>query len=135
MPDGGRLRLGVAADSVGKRAEVVLTVEDEGRGIPADEIDTIFQPFHSTFEKGTGLGLAIVHRIVTDYGGTIQVSSAVGKGTAMRVRMPSIVGQRVPNVVGQGFSPADHGSPNHLRQGFGGPPKPEAKAEGLPHAI
>jgi two-component system sensor histidine kinase PilS (NtrC family) len=89
MPDGGRLRLGVAAENTGGvPTEVVLTVEDEGSGIPAEEIDTIFQPFHSTFEKGTGLGLAIVHRIVTDYGGTIQVSSTVGRGTAMRVRMP-----------------------------------------------
>jgi signal transduction histidine kinase len=66
----------------------VLTVRDEGRGIPADEVEGIFQPFRSSFEKGTGLGLAIVHRIVSDYGGTIQVSSSVGAGTTMRVRMP-----------------------------------------------
>ena len=63
------------------RSEVVLAVQDEGCGIPADEIDAIFQPFRSTFERGTGLGLATVHRIVTDYSGTIQVSSTVGAGT------------------------------------------------------
>jgi two-component system sensor histidine kinase PilS (NtrC family) len=68
--------------------EVVLTVEDQGCGIPADELDGIFQPFRSSFEKGTGLGLAIVHRIVTDYDGTIQVSSTVGAGTTVRVRLP-----------------------------------------------
>jgi len=66
----------------------VLSVQDEGCGIPADEIDLIFQPFRSTFERGTGLGLATVHRIVTDYNGSIQVTSSVGSGTTMRVRLP-----------------------------------------------
>ncbi len=60
---------------------VVLAVQDEGCGIAAEEIDAIFQPFRSSFERGTGLGLATVHRIVTDYNGTIQVSSEVGAGT------------------------------------------------------
>jgi len=89
MKDGGRLLLSVSEqrDSIG-RLEVVLSVQDEGCGIPADEIDSIFQPFRSTFERGTGLGLATVHRIVTDYSGTIQVSSTVGSGTTMRVRLP-----------------------------------------------
>jgi two-component system sensor histidine kinase PilS (NtrC family) len=84
MPDGGRLLL--AASSAPD--EVVLSVSDEGRGIPADELDTIFQPFRGSFEKGTGLGLAIVHRIVTDYGGNIEVSSTVGVGTTVCVRLP-----------------------------------------------
>jgi len=66
----------------------VLSVEDQGRGIPADELDTILQPFRGSFEKGTGLGLAIVHRIVSDYGGWIEVSSTVGVGTTVRVRLP-----------------------------------------------
>jgi two-component system sensor histidine kinase PilS (NtrC family) len=89
MAAGGRLRLSVATElRPGSDGDVVLTVSDEGRGIPAEELDGIFQPFRSSFDKGTGLGLAIVHRIVTDYGGTIQVSSAVGAGTTMRVRMP-----------------------------------------------
>jgi two-component system sensor histidine kinase PilS (NtrC family) len=98
MAEGGTLRLALATESranskVGPNLSsgdphVVLTVSDSGRGIPPEELDAIFQPFRSSFEKGTGLGLAIVHRIVTDYGGTIHVSSAVGAGTTMRVRMP-----------------------------------------------
>ena len=70
------------------RDEVILAVEDEGHGIPPEELDNIFQPFRSSFERGTGLGLAIVHRIVSDYGGVIQVSSTVGVGTTVCVRFP-----------------------------------------------
>ena len=84
MPDGGRLRLAVRAGHAA--AGPVLEVEDEGVGIPDEELDGIFQPFHGTFAHGSGLGLAIVHRIVSDYGGEIEVSSAVGKGTTVRVR-------------------------------------------------
>jgi two-component system sensor histidine kinase PilS (NtrC family) len=89
MPGGGRLLLSVETDTANQRDEVVLGVQDTGRGIPAEEIDSIFQPFRSSFEGGTGLGLATVHRIVTDYGGVIQVSSTVGLGTTVRVRFPA----------------------------------------------
>ena len=66
---------------------VVIDVQDEGVGIPPEELDGIFQPFHGTFARGSGLGLAIVHRIVSDYDGEIQVSSSLGKGTTVRVRL------------------------------------------------
>ena len=88
MPNGGRLLLSVERDDAGSPGEVVLSVQDEGRGIPPEELDSIFQPYRSTFERGTGLGLAIVHRIVSDYGGVIQVSSIVDVGTTVRVRLP-----------------------------------------------
>jgi signal transduction histidine kinase len=71
---------------------VVLAVQDEGCGIAAEDLDAIFQPFRSSFERGTGLGLAIVHRVVTDHNGTIQVSSDVGVGTIMSVRLPVLAG-------------------------------------------
>ena len=87
MAQGGRLLLTAATANDGSGA-ALLTVEDQGRGIPAEDLDVIFQPFHSSFEKGTGLGLAIVHRIVTDHNGTINVSSRVGAGTVVAVRLP-----------------------------------------------
>ena len=89
MGEGGRLLLSADHTTVADGSgEVVITVDDEGCGIPSEELDTIFQPFRSSFEKGTGLGLAIVHRIVTDYNGSIHVSSTVGAGTSVRVRLP-----------------------------------------------
>jgi signal transduction histidine kinase len=88
MPDGGRLGLSVKTECEGGQDDVTITIRDEGCGIPPADLDSLFQPFRSSFEKGTGLGLAIVHRIVTDYNGSIQVSSTVGAGTTVRVRLP-----------------------------------------------
>lgn len=90
MRSGGRLSLGarIEHDGDGGHESVVLEVADEGVGIPADELDAIFQPFRGSFAKGTGLGLAIVHRTVSDYGGEIQVTSSLGKGTTVSVRLP-----------------------------------------------
>lgn len=87
MPEGGRLHLGGAFEP--SSDGVVLTVRDEGIGIPSEELDALFQPFHGTFAKGSGLGLAIVHRIVADYNGEIQVSSQPGAGTTVSVRLPA----------------------------------------------
>ena len=100
MVAGGRLVLAVRLEGdAADRGDVVITVQDTGRGIPADELDAIFQPFRSSFERGTGLGLAIVHRSVSDYGGTIQVSSTVGQGTTVEVRLPRRPAEPAP---GQG---------------------------------
>jgi len=87
MPNGGKLLLRASHELPTDR--VVIAVQDEGIGIPADEIDSLFQPFRGTFAKGSGLGLAIVHRIVTDYNGEIKVSSRQGAGTTVSVRLPA----------------------------------------------
>ena len=87
MPNGGTLTLSVDAAS-DEQPEVVISVADEGVGIAAEELDGIFQPFRGGFSRGTGLGLSIVHRIVTDYGGEVRVTSAAGAGTTVIVRFP-----------------------------------------------
>ncbi|HKF66810.1 MAG TPA: ATP-binding protein [Vicinamibacterales bacterium] len=89
MPNGGHLVLRGTADTTSDG--VVLTVRDEGVGIPPEDLDSLFQPFHGRFVKGSGLGLAIVHRIVSDYNGEIQVSSQPGHGTTVSVHLPARV--------------------------------------------
>jgi two-component system, NtrC family, sensor histidine kinase PilS len=90
MPNGGRLRLSVTRREAAPDApgELVIAVEDQGVGIAAEELDGIFQPFRGGFERGTGLGLSIVHRIVSDYGGEVKVTSERGVGTRVEVILP-----------------------------------------------
>jgi two-component system, NtrC family, sensor histidine kinase PilS len=90
MPDGGQLTLSVAAPSA-TAAHVEISVSDEGVGIASEDLDGVFQPFRGGFSRGTGLGLSIVHRIVSDYGGEIGVTSTRGVGTTVRVRFPVAV--------------------------------------------
>jgi PAS domain S-box-containing protein len=66
--------------------QVLIDVEDDGPGLSSPDAP-IFDAFYSTKEGGTGLGLAITHRIVTDHGGTIDVSSRPGK-TNFHITLP-----------------------------------------------
>jgi two-component system sensor histidine kinase PilS (NtrC family) len=86
MPNGGTLTLSAQPDASSQAG--ILTVTDQGVGIPHDELENIFQPFRSSFGKGTGLGLAIVYRIVSDYNAAIDVNSEPGQGTTFRVTFP-----------------------------------------------
>jgi len=88
MPKGGRLELFAQGDDT----SVSIGARDEGTGIPAELVDSIFDPFRGSFGRGTGLGLAIVHRIVTDYNGRIDVESTVGRGTTITARFPAPLG-------------------------------------------
>ena len=68
----------------------VLTIRDDGPGIPEDHLDRIFEPFFTTKEvgQGTGLGLAMVHGIILEHGGDISVNSRMGEGTEFLIRLP-----------------------------------------------
>jgi len=68
--------------------EVVVIVEDDGPGIPADIAERIFNPFFTTKHQGSGLGLAIVRKIVDAHDGRIDVVSAPGAGTTFTVTLP-----------------------------------------------
>ncbi|HEX9303064.1 MAG TPA: ATP-binding protein [Thermoanaerobaculia bacterium] len=61
---------------------------DTGRGMSPDELSRLFTPFSTAFDDGAGLGMAIVRRIVEDHGGTIDIESRPGEGTAVTIHLP-----------------------------------------------
>jgi signal transduction histidine kinase/flagellar biosynthesis protein FliQ len=67
---------------------VQFSVRDDGRGIEAERLSTIFDRFSSFSESGTGLGLALVRRLVESLGGQIAVESRLGHGTTFRFTLP-----------------------------------------------
>ena len=84
---GGRVR--VETRRVG--AEVVLAVIDDGCGMDEETKTRLFEPFFTTKgdDKGTGLGMAVVLEAVRESGGRIEVDSAPGRGTAVRIYLPA----------------------------------------------
>jgi signal transduction histidine kinase len=79
----------------GQGDEVVLSVADTGVGIPTRELPRIFERFYrvdrarSRETGGTGLGLSIVKHVIENHGGTVSVTSELGRGTCFEVRLPS----------------------------------------------
>jgi two-component system cell cycle sensor histidine kinase/response regulator CckA len=98
MPRGGRLTISTGTKEVTGGAELApgtyasIVVSDTGGGMTADVMARIFEPFYTTKSRGrgTGLGLATVYGIVTHAAGTIEVSSAPGRGTRFEILLPAI---------------------------------------------
>ena len=84
VPDRGHVELRVAG-AVGGGS--VVTVVDDGPGIPPDVLARIYEPFFSTKESGTGLGMAIVHSLVELHGGELNVTTGES-GTEFTVWLP-----------------------------------------------
>jgi len=68
---------------------VLITVADNGCGIPGELRERVFTPFFSTKSQGTGLGLSLVGRLVKEHEGVLQLDSALGSGTTVRVYLPA----------------------------------------------
>ena len=90
LPDDGRaVRLATRHD--GRRREVLLEVEDEGVGIPAEHLPRLTDPFFTTRREqgGTGLGLSVSAGIVKEHGGTLAFRSVPGAGTTATLALPA----------------------------------------------
>ena len=92
MPDGGTVHLSMQNSPPDARypyERVCVTVQDQGPGIPSDQLDKVFLPFFTTKKKGNGLGLSVVYSIITNHDGQVEVDSEVGKGTTVRFWLPA----------------------------------------------
>jgi two-component system, NtrC family, sensor kinase len=72
--------------------EFQVMIEDNGKGIPQEQLGLIFEPFFTTKSvgKGTGLGLSVSQRVIKEHGGMVQVESQVGQGTKFTVTLPEV---------------------------------------------
>lgn len=91
MAAGGQIRV-ETGPAPGRPGWVRLTVADTGRGISAEELPKIFDPFYTTKAEGTGLGLSVSYGIVKDHHGTVDVRSEPGKGTTFVLTFPALPG-------------------------------------------
>jgi two-component system NtrC family sensor kinase len=83
----GEIKVTTRANAEGDAIEII--VKDNGKGIPPDDMNHLFQPFFTTKDHGIGLGLSICQDLIDQHGGTIQVKSKVGEGTTITVSLPS----------------------------------------------
>lgn len=86
---GTKVRLGATLETAGADSALCVSVSDQGCGIPDNEIEKIFEPFHTKGRQGgTGLGLFIVKQLVESRGGYIQVRSRISEGSIFTVFWP-----------------------------------------------
>lgn len=87
MPEGGvvRVRIDERKDPAD---EVCISIHDSGVGIPAGEIEKVFDPFYTSKPQGIGLGMAIAHKVIAGHGGSIDLESVEGAGTTVTVGLP-----------------------------------------------
>jgi signal transduction histidine kinase len=92
-PSGGLITVTLSEETPGEDGWVRVCVEDRGIGIPAEDLPRVFERFHRGANvdpkvAGSGVGLASARRLVELHGGTIEVESVQGQGTAFTVRLP-----------------------------------------------
>ncbi|MFQ6109645.1 MAG: PAS domain S-box protein, partial [Candidatus Aminicenantales bacterium] len=85
MPQGGRLAI---ESRISCREWVEVVFADTGTGIPDKTREKVFEPLFTTKSRGVGLGLAVARNMIEGHGGTIEVKSQVGKGSAFTIRLP-----------------------------------------------
>lgn len=96
--------------------DLVIVVKDQGLGISKADQEKLFTPFFRSTndeaqkQKGTGLGLVITRSIVETHGGTLELESEIGKGTAITIRMPGVMSDPVSGTTESGGNQPQTGS-------------------------
>lgn len=85
MPDGGSLTITTERS----RGKLCLEIKDTGAGMSPAQVKTIFEPFNTTKSRGLGLGMPYAHKIIHQHGGEITVESRQGKGTHVKINLPT----------------------------------------------
>ncbi len=104
MPNGGVLTVNChnefiekgSVPSLGAGNFVIITIKDQGVGIPQEQLSKIFDPYYTTKKMGTGLGLTTSYSIIRKHGGYLGVESKVGVGTVFNVYLPATTKPLVP---------------------------------------
>ena len=86
MVGGGTITLKTYADS---DDAVVVEISDTGEGIPAENLNKVFDPFFTTASGTAGLGLAVTYGIIQEHAGSIEVQSREGEGTTFKMTFPT----------------------------------------------
>ena len=90
IPENGDLWISTSREMIESTEYAVISIRDNGKGIPKENLEKIFEPFFTTkpVGEGTGLGLSIVYKIIEQHNGFITVDSEVGKGTTFLIKIP-----------------------------------------------
>jgi signal transduction histidine kinase len=88
MPQGGKVT--VRTESAPDADAVLVTIEDQGQGMDARELERAADEFFTTKAGGTGLGLYFVARVARVHGGRLNLTSTVGKGTTVGLWLPAL---------------------------------------------
>ncbi|MGG3890920.1 PAS domain S-box protein [Metabacillus fastidiosus] len=85
MPKGGNVTIDIKKKNT---EEIIVSIADEGFGIPPDKLKRLGEPFYTTKERGTGLGLMVSYKIIEEHFGKIKVESVEGEGTIFHLILP-----------------------------------------------
>ncbi|MBD1380355.1 PAS domain-containing sensor histidine kinase [Metabacillus arenae] len=85
MQDGGTIIVSIKSH---EDHHVIISIKDQGSGIPEDKLKRLGEPFYTTKERGTGLGLMVSYKIIEEHCGAVEVESEVGEGTTFHLKLP-----------------------------------------------
>lgn len=84
MPKGGTIFVRIHQDE----DQIIVSIRDEGCGIPKDKLKKLGEPFYTTKDRGTGLGLMVSYKIIEEHKGSIKVTSKIGVGSVFHITLP-----------------------------------------------